>query len=265
MPAHAEAGGEPRTIERRAQEATGQGAAIRVIPGGIAIGFDMAPDAEFTAGQDEGGVEQLAMAEQVAIRGAQPFEGHGDAIARLDVALEVDLMGQRADQGMGKRRGHAGAGQGQIDAADDGRLDAREVALAGDDLLLHHPAIALSTERDGAARGGLDLQREEGIVPVGGEAEADLLPDGEAAGREDGGKGADGLMRLGLADTGAGEQLPQRVAAADSQDALGLGRWFRCCDIRDGGGEKGADRKGKAGRRRHAVGRVRAVRGGPSR
>jgi len=114
-------------------------------------------------------------------------------------------------------------------------------------------AIGLAAQRDGAAGGGLDLEREEGVVPIGVEAEADLLPDGEAAGREDGGKGGDGVMRLRLAHAGAGQELAEGVAAADGQDALGLGRWFRCCGGGQGGREKGADREGEAGRRRHAV------------
>ena len=97
MEAHAVAAADARERERRGQEGALEALAVRVVESALAAGFLEPEHLVLLAAVDEFGAQQLAEAQHFAL-GLEGLVGDLEAVARGEVAPEVDLAGEYVGQ-----------------------------------------------------------------------------------------------------------------------------------------------------------------------
>ena len=208
-------------VERRAQEAAAEAAALGVEPVRAVCGV-VAPDGEVAAGDAQRGVQHFAVAQEAARVGAVALEQEGEVVAGPEFALQVELVAEDPDQVVGEGLGHATRQQG----LEKGPLDPR---LHQDQVL---PVVARQ-RRVGRAELGAGGRRrwQGGVGPLGGgrwrrapaPARAEVFPFDELLAFLDAGHpiraGRGCAATTGRVGPGGGNELRQRVARLAHKEA----------------------------------------------
>ncbi len=224
MAALAVAGRQARAVHRCAQQGLAHRFAGSIVVVGVAARIRIAVNGDRGTRKGQAGVENVAVAHRPPLLVHVAFEHYFETVARLDVTLEVDVVGEGADHLDKGLHRNAGLARRFEEAGLDGAAEARELArrlvfdLTGGEAVCIAPGADLTV--------GLGVQRNapEGAFSdaIGRAFEGDrhLLADLQIAWVVDLPQRGDGLMRLGAAHAGALQQVHQGIAAVDLNHAL---------------------------------------------
>ena len=225
MLAHAEARGDLRGIHRRAQEGAHDALAIGIVE---AVGAALRP----VAHHDHGALEQAQLARQqaagmgdAAVAGHELLEQHRELHALLELALEVDVVGHRADELDHRLRWHAELHAALLQRAVTLGLDAHDARAHLVDLLF---AVirAVVAARDDVLALGLRPHRERqharrvGLLGHVLQQQLDLLADRQPLLLEERRELLVDLLAIGFRHVDVGQHLVDRVALLQAQREL---------------------------------------------
>ena len=216
---HAESRAETGAVYGGAHESFAHGVAVVVVVFEAFVGGDgVSPCGEFFAAQDEFAVEEVAGADLVSEFVVPGFKEEGEAVAGLDVALEVhgeteDLNRARED---GQRHSRVDGGEveagldfafGPVRLDGEGFVNARALVRAVGEAADFYAPAAFGFKAQTFERGGV----------AGDGREDDGLSGAKFARIEDIGEGGDDFLALFGIDAGVAEQTREGVAAIEGE------------------------------------------------
>src|SRR5262249_49580008 len=250
--AHSERRGDADHVEGRAQEILADALALGVEEVGDAILRLIAIDFLGRAADDQGGIEHVAAARQPTLLVLVALVEDLEAIARLDLALEVDVIAERLDDlrhdlhrdgrilaGLEEARIDDAAGEriADLQRMVDGRCNEAATGALDDNVALETGLQAEAGQlHTFVAR---HVRRE--VVDV----ESDGLPRLQVAGLEHIGEGIDRGGGLGRANARSEQDVEQRVALLHLDDLQPGVRQLRSRRFRDGLGARFYARDGR--------------------
>ena len=216
--AHAEFRGNARAIDRRAEQRLTDALALPVEVIDDAVARLVAVQLHLLAAERQRRIQDIAVTGRRTLIGEVALVHHLELVARLDVALEVHVVGVSADHRRHDRDRNADAGAGLEQAAVDHggcrRLAPLQRLIDRCGLV---PFAFDAGHRNGALGIRLQLQTHEPPVRTGFllEQQSDFLADLKPARIEDASQSLDGVMGIDLGNSGTDQEAQQRVATAD--------------------------------------------------
>ena len=220
--------GQPRPVDRRAQQSLAHAVALLGVVIGEAVRRRVAVDRQRHAAQHQRGIEHVALAHRFAGVVEEALEQHLEAVATLNLALEIDVEAEGADHLHHHRHRHARHVGGLVEARIDDPAGVHQHAFQRNlDGAGREAAVVGASGLDGPARSDPDgeaLEHRHAVFGRGRERDGERLAHLELARIEQHLERRN--CRLGVAWVAAGAQqgIHQGVAGAHVERlVLGVG------------------------------------------
>ncbi len=218
--AHAEARRQPGTVDRRAHQELAQRAAGAVVVLDLAVLDLEAVGVDDLARQREPGVEHVAAAHAArAVLETDLLEHRLEAVARAQVALEVDVPAEHLDQVVGHVLRQLDARRREVEAVVDHRVAAHDLAmLRAVELGRAIATLGVAGDADLMVEAEVEGKAQQiALAVVAGalrRGQRELLAGAQLARIVDAAQRLQRGVGLAVLDAGAQQDVHQRVAAA---------------------------------------------------